>query len=84
MTTVGEVGELETTLARIQEEANRLRADPRLTKVSLDTATAELAELERISSQELDGLNSDVAKAEGRGCTGEAADGRAQARSDVP
>lgn len=59
-----EVADKEAALARLQDEANRLRKDPRLIQVSLDIELAELAELERLNSEDLAGFNTEAAKAE--------------------
>jgi DNA repair protein SbcC/Rad50 len=44
-----EADEKTAALARAQEEANRLRSNPRLTRVSLDIEPGQLAELERLN-----------------------------------
>jgi len=59
-----DVADKEAALARLQEEANRLRKDPRLTQVSLDIEPAQLAELERHNLQHLAAFNAEAAKAE--------------------
>ena len=59
-----EVSHGRTALARLQEESNRLRADPRLTQVSLDIDPPELAELERLNSVQLSAFKAEATRAE--------------------
>lgn len=51
-------------LARVDEETNRLRADPRLTQVSLDIEPGQLAELAQLNLKHLEGFKAEAAKAE--------------------
>lgn len=60
-----EVADRKTVLARLQEEAERLRKDPRLIQVSLDADPAQLTELTRINHLQLAEFNTEVANAEG-------------------
>jgi len=60
-----EVADRKTALARLREEAERLRKDHRLIQVSLDTDPAQLAELARINDLALAEFSAEVAKAEG-------------------
>ena len=62
--TSAEMDGKKVTLARQEEEMNRLRNDQRLTQLSLDIEPAKLAELEGLNLQHLNGLNGEVAKAE--------------------
>ncbi len=59
-----EVTDREEVLTRLQEEANRLREDPRHTQISLDIEPAQLEELERLNHQVFTDFNVSVAKAE--------------------
>ncbi|HSS21193.1 MAG TPA: SMC family ATPase [Pyrinomonadaceae bacterium] len=63
-TMASQLADKETALKRLQDEANQLRKDPRLTEVSLDVDPAQVAELERINSQNLAGFNEEAAKAQ--------------------
>lgn len=51
-------------LAHLEEEANRLRDDPRLTQFSLDIGDEELAELERLNREQLSELKAEAVKAQ--------------------
>ena len=59
-----EVTDRRRALARLQEESNSLRADPRLTRISLDIEPAQLATLERLNSEHFSGFKAEAAKAE--------------------
>ncbi|HVB57994.1 MAG TPA: AAA family ATPase [Candidatus Acidoferrales bacterium] len=59
-----EVTDKESVLTRLQEDASRLRKDPRLIQVSLDIEATQLAQLELLNSQDLAGFNAEATKAE--------------------
>lgn len=59
-----EVEEQKESLSRLQDEGNRLRADPRLTQVSLDIEPGQLAELAKLDLQHLDEFKTEATKAE--------------------
>jgi len=59
-----EVADRRTALARLQEESNRLRADSRLTQISLDIESAQLTELERLNSEHLAKFKAEAMRAE--------------------
>lgn len=62
--TTAEVTAKERTLARLQEEANRFRHDPRLTQISLDIDSTQLADMERTIDREVTEISAAIAKAE--------------------
>jgi exonuclease SbcC len=59
-----EVTDRKTVLTRLQEEINQLRADPRLTQISLDIEAAQLSELERLNFQRLSEFKAEATNAE--------------------
>ena len=59
-----EVTDRRTALARLEEESNRFRADPRLTQISLDIEPAQFTELERLNFEHLAGFKAEAARAE--------------------
>ena len=59
-----QVDERKATLPRLQDESNRLRADPRLTEISLDIEPGQLAELEKLNLNHLEVLKAQATKAE--------------------
>lgn len=65
-TKVAEATEKEAVLTGLEEQAKRLRADPRLVHISLDIELKDLAKLERLNVQEataleIEGANAQVA-----------------------
>jgi exonuclease SbcC len=61
---IAEVTDRRTALARLQQDISRLRADPRLTQISLDIEPAQLAETERLSVEHLSAFRAEATKAE--------------------
>jgi exonuclease SbcC len=59
-----EVNDRKTMLARLQEELNHLRADPRLLQISLDIDLSKLVDLERLNIEHLSGLRTEATKIE--------------------
>ena len=52
----------QVTLARLQDESNKVRSDPRLIQFSIDIDPAKLAELEKDNSEHLSKLKAVAAK----------------------
>lgn len=59
-----EADERKAGLSRAEEESTRLRSDPRLTEVSLDIEPGQLAELEKLNINHVEGFKAEAAKAE--------------------
>jgi len=59
-----ETAEKKAVLARVQEEINRLREDPRLTQVALDIKPDKLAELEQLNLRNLEEFKAEAVKAD--------------------
>ncbi len=51
-------------LTRLQEQASKLRNDPRLTQFSLDVSDEQLAELDRLNREQLSGFKAEIVKAQ--------------------
>ena len=59
-----EADEKSAALARVQDEANRLRADPRLTQVAFDSEPGKFVEFEQLNLKHLEEFKAEAAKAE--------------------
>lgn len=59
-----EIIDKKAALVRLQEEATRLRDDPRLTQASLDIGDEQLAEGERLNREHMTGFKTEVVKAQ--------------------
>jgi len=63
-TKAGEVDNLKAELARLEEEVARLRNDPRLTDISLEIDSGQLAEVEGLNLKHLAAVKSEATKAQ--------------------